>query len=49
MKKKRKPYGYWRDFNNIRKELKDIIKNEYRDKDGDLIKRKGEFPTLTVL
>jgi len=44
-----KPTNYWQSWNNLENELNEIISNEYRDKNGNLIKEKGDFPTETKL
>ncbi len=46
---KRKPSGYWKDWNNLERELKEVINTEYRDEEGNVIKARGEFPTTTQL
>jgi uncharacterized Zn ribbon protein len=46
---KRKPPGYWQDWNNIERELQEVIDTEYKDSDGNVIKAKGEFPNNTQL
>ncbi len=48
-KLKCKPNGYWSDWNNVEKELREVIDNEYRDSEGVLIKAAGEFPTTNQL
>lgn len=44
IKRKPKPAGYWKDFENVRRELQEIINKEYRDEKGNVIKKKREFP-----
>jgi len=41
--------GYWKDWERFRSELEKEIAKEYRDKDGNVFKRAGEFPTKSHL
>jgi len=45
----RKPLGYWKKWGNIKKDLSEIIKNEYKNDKGGIIKKAGEYPTQSEL
>jgi len=44
-----KPKGYWDDPSNLKRELKAEIEKEYCDKDGTVLKKAGETPSLDQL
>ncbi len=44
-----RPPGFWKDFSNVERELREIIDREVTDSLGKIIKPRGEFPSMSAL